>query len=919
MWPRGVMPSGTVTFLFTDVEGSTPAWERYEREMGAAHARHDEILQEVLSDHGGYVFSTGGDGVGAAFSTASAALRSAVAIQRALGVERWPAPITLRVRMGLHTGVAVEREGDYFGASVVRAARLMALTDGGCVVLSAATAALATGLPAGVEVVALGTARLKGLAAPEQVFALRGDGIGEPHALVDARDPRAGRVPRVSGALVGRGEELAELVRLVGEDRVVVVTGAGGVGKTALAAATAKACADKFDEVWWVDLTTIARDEDLAGAVADTVGAPATPGEEAVRAVGRLVGSRRVLVVLDNCEHLGGGVREVADRLGDACSGLVILATSRERLGVVGERSVRVTPLPCASPDSASVALLVSRLGADLVLDDVESMNALAEIAARVDGLPLALELAAARCRQLGPVEVAERLGHEFGLLADDSRTVQRQHTLDDTLRWSVDLLAPIERLVLAGLSVFAGPFSLSAAEAVTAGGKAAGAWRVDAVIGSLVDKSLVERSGRRFRLLQTTQAFARSLLEQTDDNEPAHARLAAYVLDRLGVITDGLAGSAEAEWVVALDEEWANVRQVFHDAVTHDDAETAAGVVISLAYEAFLRRPEVFGWAEIAAARFGAQHGAHRHELLAVAGLAVWMQGDVARGLALCEQALACDPDPGHARFALPEAAAVGALIFSGQAPRAVELCERTIEAIVARGDQWLEAHMRGNLVFALANAGLPDEARRQARRAVEVAKLTGNPTVGAYTRVAFVMAGTGAGRDLDAAILDESRLLALSVSNTWAINLLASAEVQLANLGSAEEGLSRALNAAQTLHDAGWVTNAWTMLWSVCTLLFTLGRDDDGYVLLGGCRASGVGLQPFQTEPAPMEAGQLRHLRPHQQTLTDTGTRATSCRARGPRPIDGYLAGRGAGHHDDEADGAAARSSPDSPVWLP
>ena len=331
-------PSGTVTFLFTDIEGSTAGWDRHGTAMESAQVRHDEILRSAIGGANGYVFSTAGDGMAAAFGTASAAMDAAVSAQRALAVERWPDDLRLRVRMGVHTGVAVEHDGDYFGTEVIRAARLMGLVGGGCLVCSGATASLVTEtLPEEYELTSLGTTRLKGLSAPEEVFALIGPGLDEPGGLVPVSVVFGRGVPRPLTRLMGRDRELEELSAHSERPGLVTLTGPGGVGKTRVALELVGREASRGSGV--VLLAGVQNGDAVADVAATALGLTPVGATRPDVMIADLVGDSPWLVLLDNCEHVLQPVRDLVTGLLDRCPRLTVLATSRERLGLPAERA----------------------------------------------------------------------------------------------------------------------------------------------------------------------------------------------------------------------------------------------------------------------------------------------------------------------------------------------------------------------------------------------------------------------------------------------------------------------------------------------------------------------------------------------------------------------------------------------------
>ena len=377
---QGGLPSGTVTFLFTDIEGSTRLWENHPDEMAVALQMHDRILRSCIEELGGYVFSTAGDAFAAAFSSATDALGAAQAAQRRLSTAEWPERVPIRVRMGLHTGTADERDGDYFGPTLNRAARIMSAAHGGQVITSATVADLAG---AETDLVLLGEHRLKDLSAPERLFQL-GVGSFPPLRTLDAVP---GNLPASLTELVGRDEDLIALAELLEIERLVTLAGPGGVGKTRLALAVAGQIAEGFaDGAWFVDLATVTADGDVAAAAVRTLGAPAT-GEASAVLRGWLM-TREILLVIDNCEHV---IEAAADLVDDALAsgpGVRVLTTSRELLDLPGEARWPVMPLA----GEAGVDLFLERarrVRPDLNLDG--DRDRVAEICADLDGMPLAV------------------------------------------------------------------------------------------------------------------------------------------------------------------------------------------------------------------------------------------------------------------------------------------------------------------------------------------------------------------------------------------------------------------------------------------------------------------------------------------------------------------------------------------------
>lgn len=539
------LPTGTVTFLFTDLEGSTRLWEEHPAPMGDALARHDEILRDAVAHHHGAIVKTTGDGVHAAFTSARAGIDAALEAQLRLQATEWATPEPLLVRMGLNSGEAELRDGDYFGQSVNRAARIMAAAHGGQVAISQTTAQLLEdSLPPGVTLVDLGEHRLRDLARTERVFQVQHPDLPAEFPPLRTLDAYPTNLPAQRTSFVGREDDVDAVAAELREHRVLTITGVGGVGKSRLAVQVAATILPRFpDGAWLCELGSITDERLVADTLADAVGVPSGSGP-ARDALPWFLRNRRALLVIDNCEHLLGPVIEVVDDLLARCPQVVVLATSREPLGVEGEQTYALnTLLPPAGADARAVRsssagrLFVERAQAarhDFVLDD-DNATAVAEICARLDGIPLAIELAAARVRSLTPAQILDRLDERFRLLTGGTKARGRHQTLRGALAWSADLLAADERAAFARLSVFVAPFDIVAAEAVID----AQAWEY---LDHLVDKSLLlaeeVRGEMRYRMLETVREFAAELLvEQGDvaDARTAHAHYFAVVAHELG------------------------------------------------------------------------------------------------------------------------------------------------------------------------------------------------------------------------------------------------------------------------------------------------------------------------------------------------------------------------------------------------
>ncbi|MEY2400682.1 MAG: hypothetical protein QOJ08_793 [Ilumatobacteraceae bacterium] len=524
------LPAGTVTFVFTDIEGSTERWQQDELAMSAALASHDLTIRSVVDRHGGSVFKHTGDGVCAVFTSAPAAVAAAVDAQNLL---------SLPVRIGVHTGEAELRDGDYFGPTMNRTARIMDAGHGGQILVSASTASLAPEF----ELVDLGEHHLKGLPTPERLLQF---GAKSFPPLRVARQ-RLGNIPVELTTFIGRGREVSHLAGELGESRLVTLIGVGGTGKTRMAVEVAHATAPMFpDGCWLVELAPVCVEESVAFAFAASLGMAAPADRDVVDDLARRLRQKRALIVVDNCEHLLSVVADVVERLVAECPSITVLATSREPLMVSGERLVPVTSLALADAERLFIERAHSE-APDLVIDE-DQRAAVSELCLRLDCLPLAIELAASRVRAFTPVELVANLDERFRLLVGGRRSrMERHQTMRGTLDWSYELCSDVERSVFDRLSVFPAGFDMGAARAVAAVDGVSDLDVVD-LVPQLVDRSLLQRSTAddgttRYRMLETMRAYGREHLQHAgagDSIRERHARYMSDLIGRLGLRTFG-------------------------------------------------------------------------------------------------------------------------------------------------------------------------------------------------------------------------------------------------------------------------------------------------------------------------------------------------------------------------------------------
>ena len=566
---------GVVTYLFTDIEGSTRLWEQQPEAMRRALARHDEIVKAVIERQRGLVVKTAGDGVHAVFDDPADAVGAAVALQQALADPQTTAGIALRVRCGMHAGVDERRGGDYFGQAVNRAARIMSVAHGGQVLLSAAVAALVgVRLPARVTLRDLGAVRLRDLATSENVYQVVHPELRRDFPALRSLEATPNNLPQQVASFVGRERELAQVRDLLDTSRLVTLIGVGGIGKTRLSLQVAADVLDDFpDGVWLVELAALSDPQLVPQAVASVFGVKEDAGRPIVETLAKFAKDRELLLILDNCEHLVHASAELARRLVEAAPKLKILASSREHLNIAGETS---HPLPALATPSASAALTAAALSefesVRLFVDRAVAAQpafalternaaAVSDICRRLDGIPLAIELAAARVRALSVENIAARLNDRFRLLTSGSRSsLPRQQTLRALIDWSYELLSDEERALFRRLAVFAGGWTLEAAEAVCAGDQ--GAPDAVGLLANLVEKSLVvlEAGGERYRLLETVRHYAQEHLAASGEEDEIRGRHFAFFLRLAEHVRAKLDREDQGAWLERLESERENL-----------------------------------------------------------------------------------------------------------------------------------------------------------------------------------------------------------------------------------------------------------------------------------------------------------------------------------------------------------------------
>lgn len=719
------LPTGTITFLFTDIEGSTRLWEQHPEAMKRAHSRHGEIISEAVERQGGALVRERGEGDSCfvVFPQATDAVAAVTHIQRALLAESWPEQAPIRVRAALHTGEAQLREADYNSSAVNRCARLRAIAYGGQSVLSRVTYELVRDcLPEGVSLKDLGLHRLKDLQRPEQVFQLLHPDLQPDFPPLKSLDALPTNLPQQLTRFIGREQEMREVKHLLAATRLLTLTGTGGVGKTRLALQVAADLLEDYpDGVWLVELAALSDAALVPRQVADALGVREEPNRPVFETLIDALRPKRLLLVLDNCEHLVEACAAATDTLLRRCPNVQTLATSRTALGIGGETVWRVPSLAAPVPDRReSVEVLTQYQAVQLFIDRAQvsrpgfsvtnaTAPAVAQVCHRLDGIPLAIELAAARVRALSLEQILARLDDRFRLLTGGSRAaLPRQQTLLATLDWSYDLLRDPERTLLCRLAVFAGGWTLDAAEAVCAGGNVEGRDVLD-LLTALADQSLVlygeQAESPRYQLLGTIRQYASERLAAQGEGDTLRRRHRDYYLSLARESKEKLAGPEQRRWLEELEREHDNLRTAL-ETCARDPESGVIGLRLAAPLGQFW---DMRGYMSegrehlaVALAHPGAQEGTkERAHCLNGAGIAAWRQADFPAAQKLLEEALAfwrgLDEKPSMAATLNN----LGILArHQGEFARAQSLLEESVGIAHAVGQQTVEANGFNNLL---------------------------------------------------------------------------------------------------------------------------------------------------------------------------------------------------------------------------
>jgi predicted ATPase/class 3 adenylate cyclase len=721
---------GTVTLVFTDIEGSTRLLERLGDEYATLIADHHRIVDGAAARHGGTRIDAAGDGLFMSFPTARGALSAVVEAQRELEAHAWPDSAEVRVRMGIHTGEPMSATTGYIGIDVHRAARICAAAHGGQILVSqAAQSLLGSALPAEVTLRDLGDHRLRGIESAERLYQVVAPGLERVFPPVRSLDTMPNNLPRQLSSFVGREEEIVSAETRLAEGPLLTLTGTGGVGKTRLALEIGAHVVTSYpDGVWLVELASLTDGEFVDDAVAAALRVKQRPNVEIIDALVEAIGDLRMLLILDNCEHLLEPVVEMLHALLRRCPNLRVLATSREGLGIAGEGLLPIQSMSLPSSETSAdleeiaeydaVRLFVDRARAvspGFVLGP-SNVAAVAQICRRLDGIPLAVELAAARVRSLPPAQIASRLDDRFRLLTGGSRTaVPRHRTLRAAMDWSFELLGPSEQAVMARLAVFVGSFSLEAAEAVVGGEDVEAADVID-LLDHLVDRSLLiaeqDAGEARYRMLETIRDYAQERLAESGDAATRFARHRDWYAALVDQARPAFfSGPVQPEWVVRFAADHDNLRAALRWA--HEDPD-GASVELSMA-SGLWRFWEVRGdleegsaWLERALERLGGEVSLRRASALTGAGVLAAHRGDYARAVAFHEASLMIHRELGDP-FAIATACnnVASVAIERNDFDRARDLYREAIELTRAGGDPRGAAYTLINLADLTSRMG--------------------------------------------------------------------------------------------------------------------------------------------------------------------------------------------------------------------
>lgn len=727
----------TLTFVFTDIEGSTRLWEQFPAEMNAALEHHDRLMREVFTACEGTVFKTIGDAFCAVFKRASDALKAAVEIQRRIQKEDWELPQEMRVRIALHTGEAEVRDNDYFGPTLNRVARLLSAAHGGQILITAVTEELVTDeLPEDVQLRDLGEHRLRDLNRPERIYQVVHPDLPSEFAALRGLESFSHNLPIQLTSFVGRKVEMEELSNLLSDTRLLTLTGAGGSGKTRIALQVAAEHVEHYpDGAWLIELAALNDSSLFWHTIASVLGLREEQGRPLRDTVSEYLRSKTMLLILDNCEHLIDVCAQCADLILRVSPHVRIMATSREPLGIPGEVVWRIPALSMPNPRQLpsgeelvpsllryeAVSLFVERAIAAQPSFQLTPANAqaVAEICYRLDGIPLAIELAAARVNVLTPEQISTRLADRFRLLTGGSRTaLPRQQTLRAAIEWSYELLAPEERTLFNRLAAFSGGFNLESAEIICSG-EGVEDWEVLDIITRLVNKSLLttesEQDQLRYRLLETLRSYGGEQLTKSGEVDNIRQRHLEHFHEFVRQAASVLMGPEQPVWLAKIETEYDNLRSALDWAMDHDPV---TGLKLANALGRFWEIRGLFSegreWLERSLSLASVLPADLRAEALVAAGRFAWYQGDYEWARTLLTGGLALHREAGDLHGTASALNNLGIIAYAqGDYEEASTLYEECLTI-------WRELQDDMGIARALGNLGLIASEQGESERAL-------------------------------------------------------------------------------------------------------------------------------------------------------------------------------------------------------
>ncbi len=817
-------PTGTVTFLFTDIEGSSRLWERFPVDMGPALTRHDALLRSEIEAHGGLVFKTVGDAFCAAFPSPWECLDAALGAQEKLFAEDWGKVGPLRVRMGIHTGPAEFRDNDYFGGTLNRAARISSAGHGGQILCSQVVADLLREAMPGVGFVSLGDFRLRNLNRVERIYQIHARNLPVSFPPLRSQQNLPHNLPVSQTSFVGRASEIEQVKELLGKTHALTLLGTGGTGKTRLAIEVGREMLDNYpDGVWLIELATLEKDSSFTDAVAAALGVREEAGRSLRETLADYLCGRQMLLILDNCEHLIDSIARDVSALLLRCRKTGILATSRQALRIAGEVTFPVRPLaafdvwrrskdrPLSASDIAgfdAVKLFVERAQSVVPNFQLTDENApdVARICWRLDGIPLALELAAARLRVLTPAQISERLNDQFKLLKGKA-VLPHQQTLRALIDWSYDLLTDPEKILFHRLAVFAGGRTIEAVEAVCSDD--GGDETLD-LLQQLAEKSLLfidqdPSAGPRFTLLESVWQYAREKLNASGEMEAMQERHLDYYLRMVASAGPHLTGPDPENHLRKLSSDSLNLRFALEWAAERPGGpEPGLKMLAGMERyweicgnleeakrhcEAILRRTDCASFAHL-----------HAHAMMS-AGRIAWAQDRYEEGGELLDRALNIFEQLGDEEMAGFAAGYEGFLAFSqGDKDRARRFFLKTAEIGARTGHLKLQALSVAGQGSLAAGDGDLDHAFELKLRALEMFREVGDRWIVGYSLWGLAQVSLALGRPMPAReALAEWAHIAREFRNQWAIPYIVQHLADAARLEGKPDLAARLFGAAE------------------------------------------------------------------------------------------------------------------------